>query len=1251
MEKSKFKKQILSVLIIAFILCEIAPQVSAVGQSISSVETSESVVARRELKLDWIYVFYDPADENMCYLGESVFEILNYRIYNIQLIPVNGLSTIREHLDDEPWIAIYALNANLTGMFIQDTFIPWDDYYGILATHQETQHIVGTANTLSLEEVFPTEDGAGFIYHSQADQIDLLLLVLYDVWTVSELANQRALIEPEYNSTAVDLTLMATKLYADNFNAFVQAQFEPTNPVGQINEVERELARDDMYERNAAWVEPAYYHKEEDGTLTKLEEADIDENFQPTVQLTSLAEVGAGDFLLGDIPLLSGLQGPIGEIIDVLLPLLSGDSGGALSIPGGIMEMIQGSFGEIGQIIGLVTDFSAESALKTLLDILASEFPFIEDLKPFIEIFTKALFNLRGGIDDISGIIFELINALVESVLPDSVGDIVGTVLNVGEDLWTEIEAVTNDGKSVFDAMVGFFSGNVMKGLLNKTLVSSLSVSQSAATEIVDKFVPFIQSTISFLVSFDLDTLIDAITGPVLTAALGALDSMQQDGMDKVGKMIKLAFNVVDLVDDFSAESVVDVLKEAILIFIDSSDIQEDVEKLAQKILKIVQNFKEGKFSSISNFKDHVLTTLGESLSSSVSTEVKALFADVMAMICGIYNDGFDPAELPNIFDLAEDIIDQIGMDATTAANIKGAITNLVKPILGFIGLLTDSDGLKQMLPADLFSTSNLMEAIPNMIKSVLGYLDTGDALAGLPDFDTIMDTFGKLTSGIISIVDAVKGKSFTGVLKAIWMSVGTVITLIPPFDDIPLDAVFQLLQSFFPDQFGSGVEEALSSTEVIANIEEIASSFLDASTEQVLSDFLKIAMDLKGLFTEGLDWIVGKILDWAGGLLEPILDKMENELESILGGSGDLLGYHGKIPIGLGDWSLFTLKVDLGIQANFNINPTPLLELVKSMILDARATFSLDNVDEFFGVIFSMFEISPQFYAELGVDGLDTESNPFMKYLLESLGLELSFSGYAKFVVTLFTFRGGIFEWEDFFNVVEWAFGLKVELGKTFTLLDFLTGGVGGGAMSTVAEFLGLDSINVRVYIGFSLDIVKKAGSATSPEVSTLTIVLTLGVAVTIGINLAIVQLKIVGSLEILLTFFQDFSSGDPLKITLRLVLTFKVKLTFLFATITKTWTWEPGGPWDLSPNKGDPEYDESGVGFDSDGDGLGDDYEADIPGLDPNNPDTDGDGANDKLEVRTMGTDGTNPDTDGDGLLDGEEWDLGTNPLIEDT
>jgi hypothetical protein len=290
------------------------------------------------------------------------------------------------------------------------------------------------------------------------------------------------------------------------------------------------------------------------------------------------------------------------------------------------------------------------------------------------------------------------------------------------------------------------------------------------------------------------------------------------------------------------------------------------------------------------------------------------------------------------------------------------------------------------------------------------------------------------------------------------------------------------------------------------------------------------------------------------------------------------------------------------------------LFDLIKSLILDGRSTLQVSSIGDFFKVIFSFFEISPQFKAQLGVKGLDSSKNSFMQFLMESLGVDLAFSGSAKFILTLFTFRNGMFNWEDFFNVIEWAFNIKVEISKTFTLLDFLTGGVGGGVVSAIAEFIGLDAITIKIYLSLSVDILKRAATADQPEVSTLTIVIVLGAAVHIGFDLYVVALVLDGSLEITLTFFQDFAAATPMKITLSLVLTLKVKFTFLFASTSDSWSWSPGGPWDLSPTPSDPEYQNSGVGFDSDGDGLGDDYESTIPGLDPNNPDTDGDGANDK-------------------------------------
>jgi hypothetical protein len=98
-----------------------------------------------------------------------------------------------------------------------------------------------------------------------------------------------------------------------------------------------------------------------------------------------------------------------------------------------------------------------------------------------------------------------------------------------------------------------------------------------------------------------------------------------------------------------------------------------------------------------------------------------------------------------------------------------------------------------------------------------------------------------------------------------------------------------------------------------------------------------------------------------------------------------------------------------------------------------------------------------------------------------------------------------------------------------------------------------------------------------------------------------------------------------------------------------------------------------------DTDGDGLTDSDETAVYGTDPTNPDSDGDGVSDGAEVAAgtnplaaaaaaaapagaadsdadrlsdvnevaYGTDPNNPDSDGDGYYDGDEANLGTNPL----
>ncbi|HBZ39829.1 MAG TPA: hypothetical protein DEO59_15635, partial [Balneola sp.] len=63
----------------------------------------------------------------------------------------------------------------------------------------------------------------------------------------------------------------------------------------------------------------------------------------------------------------------------------------------------------------------------------------------------------------------------------------------------------------------------------------------------------------------------------------------------------------------------------------------------------------------------------------------------------------------------------------------------------------------------------------------------------------------------------------------------------------------------------------------------------------------------------------------------------------------------------------------------------------------------------------------------------------------------------------------------------------------------------------------------------------------------------------------------------------------------------------------------------------------------------GLSDGDEVNKYNTDPNdaNGDADGDGVSDVDEINTHGTDPNNPDSDGDGFSDGQELEMGTNPM----
>ena len=1245
------KARVLSLVFVSIMLFGIIPQAVMAAEGMPKDGEQTKLGPFECYDLEKIYILYDPTDEILSAVADDVQEILSFRISGVTKQPVTSYSDLESYLVDGPWIAIYALKSNMQGIQFPDREMSWHQFYQVLREYAPTQHVVGMGNTLRLAPELTFRDSN--IRHADSEQIDGMMLILYDVWTVADVIDMRAPIDSKYERAGKDIRAMAVKMYGDNMREMFMRTLDPANPIGEQDPVALEERTKEMWEKHAATIRPAAYRLVDNSTLEEVPLDALPEDFHPAIKLSSASELAADDYVLGEIPLFSALNGPIGDIIDILLKLLTDKDKSTISIPSDIIDTITEIFEVIEPVVGIVSNFDLDSPLKSVINALAKEFPFIDEFKDYLNIIAKALFNMRGDLSSILEIVTEIVFALLPDTIPGAVTDFLSEMLGVGSGLWDQLSEVISEGKGVYDVIFGFFTKNSLNAILNATLVAKIGID---APDYLTRLVDFVTSFVDFLTTNDYSKFITDVGTDLLGSLLPSMSGLEA-AVDKIMSVIEMGMTAVDLVDKFEASDMVQLVTNMLGTFV--PEVVATAEDFARNLLEVIKYYKEAANGTLTAFRSQIEDIINEAVSGAVPQSTKDLIEEAITLIGGFYNGAFDKSQLPDIFEIAQAVIEelnlpptQMGYHLSQETEFINAMNEVIRPIMGIIASVSESNDLKSLISKtpDIFDSE--LGGLPDMVKNAIEYIDIDDQLPSTAEVQEILDKASEIVGGVTNLIKYAKGQSFTGIMQSLLMTAGSLLGTLPSFDDVPFDAVLELLQSFFPKAFNIDPQNLPSPTEIVNEILSIVGDSLSGAIDiDMLRELLNFFMDIKGIFTDGVKWLLGMVFDWLSGLLNPLFDDLETTITSIFSGITDLLGYSATLPIGLGDWSLFDLTIAIGLRLNFAIDLTPLFDMISSMIFDARSTFSISNVGDFLKLIFSFFEITPQFFAEIGVSGFDSSKNAIMGTLLKSLGLELSFEGSAHFVLNLFTFRGGMFEWDQFMKIVEWGLHIKISLGKVFTLADILTAGLGGGALAAVMEFLGLDTIKITIWFAVELDIIKKAATAVAAEVSTLTLAITFGISIHIPLDLIILAIIIDGSLEIILTFFQDFASGDPLKITLRLIFTVKVTFRFLFFEEDGSWSWEPGGPWDLSPHKGEDEYNKSAVGFDTDDDGLSDEYEKEIPGLDWQKADTDGDGANDKLEVQTMDTDPVNPDTDSDGLTDGEEWDLGTNPMIEDT
>ncbi|MHA2164939.1 MAG: hypothetical protein ACXAAT_03655 [Candidatus Hodarchaeales archaeon] len=1248
---------------VLFIIIMLSSSFSAIAyrtETSKAVEKqSKQVIFSYELD-ERIGIFYHASDLVIAGTAVSLYNSLRLIYKSIDLIPVGSIDEIKAVNDPRYNILIYVFDTTLEGVMIGEQ-VDWENFASYLKSYPQQQHILGMGNANQLYEYIPPK----YIHNvwiEGSDILDAQLAYLWCVWSVADILEAGYEQYSDYYNAGINIRKLSIKYFSENINSIVERSFDTVNPMGEEDLAAKQQRFEDMKERFPKELEPKF-------TLDELRE--LPEENKPAMYIKKSTEeaLGLGDLIIGFLPLESGLQGPIGGILDLLLEIFLDKVGDEISISESAMEQIETAFQLIEAMLGFFSgDMDAESGLSALFDIIRELIPFPEEMVPYIQLIFDAIPLLRGDFSAISDIITRLMDLLIPEDVMSSLGYFKTIITEVLDLSIGVIDELHSDGGNFLDALLSVMSDRYLTSLVEKFCKDTLGLSVSEITGYVEKITLFLKGAMDFLARFDVKNLVNEYLPQLLELVIGAIDSsLAEEYSSKIGVIIKLIMSGIKFID----LPLADILNEVMSIF-DLGITAEQVNALIQKINILISQAKETAASSVTDFKAGLISGIDElkgQLSFTIDSNIQSMIVTASTMVAGAINGDFtDKNNLPTLNETLDLVLGIVGGGSGAALSLpdSNTIKGIINTIVSLIAVITDKDEMKQYVASTVDSFKSMFSDPAKLIDGAIKLLFSGSSFDFNSTIMTKIRTFSEMGMALYRIIMAAKENSIQGILQALIQNVG--LSLVKEIGGVDIDFVKDILEFIFPKFFGTETSELPSAQELVTELKDTLESLLDDSMvasvgipgittvtdlKDAIGTVLEIVFNAKDIFNDGLRWLFGQLMDWIGGQIEILINMLLEAITSALDDS-DLLPpeWSGSLPVALGGLSLFEIGIELGLYPHFGFDVDAFTDWMLDIVFGGLNPFEGD-IGAFFGKIFSFFELIPTFKAGFELGGFGTEDNPLMAFLLESLGLELEFSGKGWFELELFTLKGGVFDTDNFFKVIEWGFSFTITVSRTFTLLDFLTGGT-AGALNAVGEYLGLDAITVTVSFGIFVEVVKRAASATGPEEGSFTLKITLGLAVHFGIDLFIVGISFDFSMEIILTFFQDLVNPVPLKIFLEIILRFSVTLTFLFADWEIEFTWKPldPSPYELTPTDPAEQKAEGAMGLDADQDGISDKDEEATPGLNPNNPDTDGDGLTDKFETQTSKTDPILPDTDSDGLDDFVEYhNTKTNPRQPDT
>ncbi|MFW9992179.1 MAG: hypothetical protein ACFFD4_09050 [Candidatus Odinarchaeota archaeon] len=1247
----KPKKIITLSITLLFLLITLSNAVSEpafAGQQTKELEElSEKMHHYYDLKKETIGIFYDASDDAATGTGNSLIESLMLLTADVKGFTIQDLEDIQKSFTlERVTIAIYVFQSDYKAMFINEQPVPWSKVASMVENFPRITHIFATGNTYQLLGQLPAN--MTNVYCSGDEILDAQHAFVYALWTLADVLENSK--EVKANVLGNDVRMATLKYFADNFNDLLVKNIEAQDQLGVESPETKERRVNSFYEAHPEKVvaipTEGFVIDEETGREVDAVTGEVRTDY--LVDLIPRQSLASSDFPLFDLMSESGLRGPIGGIVDKLLGLLVDKLGGVFGISQDTVNNIVTALGMIDDIVGIAKDPSA-SKIKAFIDELKPMLPISEEYMKYVDILIDALFLLRGDLDDIKNFILSVVDLLLGDM---EIGGIkLKDILSGIFDLTAGVITKINEGGSIMDVILSALNENILKNLTSSFLLEA-GVDPGSITEAANKIISTFNMVINFFSSFSIDKLITDYAPQLLSTAFSEL-GLSEKVINVSVKAMGMLFAGIGLVDTSYTELLKSILNDIVGVSVVDrvQKIKANAENLVQNISKVISGEYKPSVSQLQTWLIQILTSGQLGLDSSVIAAV----ADISTILVALGNQDFSLSGLLDTGEMIENLLVSLGVPAGGTVD---TVKKIINTITGIIAFIKDPAGKLKEVMGNFLKNTSPKELISKLTKGIVSGVG-----ATLDDtVNKTIDTAAAAIDMIINIVGKVKDNPTEAILMTLLEGATYVLTQVT---DIEIGAFVELGKSVFGQFIGLDVEP-LSPDELLAEFMKL--NIMDPSLASDVKSVLEVFTNVKSIFTDGFRFIFSQLTSWLSGKITELITSLSSSFGSIMSGEGKTWDID--LNIGFSGFSLFNMKITLGLGLGFAIDGEKLGNMIFDLVFKGVEGFgsmlgaseeggitgadvtATADVGDILKKAFSWLSLNPFFSAKIELSDFGSDQG-FFNFLLSAMGLELSFSGYGFFKMEIFSFKNGVFNWDNFFKIIEWGFGFTIELSKTLTLLDFLTGGVGGG-LNAIGKYIGLDAISITIFFGIALDIVKRAASGNQPETGSMTLAITIGVTVTLGIDIIIAKLMFTGTLIVTLTFLQDLVTPTPLQIFLGIELIITVTIGFLFWDWDFDFHWSPfSGPHyrkELTSSKENAK-EKGALGVDADEDGLGDEYEKSTPGLNWQSEDSDGDGLTDKFETQVLKTDPASADSDGDGLNDKVEYEKKTNPLAADS